>query len=75
MKRDWEDLYERNWPKDPDTGRDMDVHHVIPLADGGPDHVSNIVPMSHKDHIRLHKESGDSKRWQIGEVRYGNDKC
>jgi hypothetical protein len=63
LKRDWEAIYGKDWPTDANTGRDMEVHHVIPLADGGPDHVSNIVPVTREEHIGIHKESGDPSRW------------
>ncbi|CAN0605796.1 unnamed protein product, partial [Ectocarpus sp. 12 AP-2014] len=52
------------WPLDPDTGKNQDVSHEVPLADGGPDHISNVTPRSRKDHIRRHRENDDYKRWQ-----------
>lgn len=32
----------------------LETHHVVPLADGGPDHTSNVVAVCPKDHRRAH---------------------
>ncbi|WP_425406169.1 HNH endonuclease signature motif containing protein [Hwanghaeella sp.] len=61
--KEWEDLNGKKWPLDPETGLRQHVHHIVPLADGGIDHVSNIKPLPKSAHIRLHKENGDSRRW------------
>ena len=63
LKKDLEELHGKTWPIDPATGRDMEVHHVAPLADGGADHVSNIVPVTHEEHKMIHKEREDPSRW------------
>lgn len=42
---------------------EMDVSHEKALADGGADHVSNVQPRIREDHIRLHQEAGDFRRW------------
>jgi len=51
------------WPKDPETGRNYDVSHKTPLADGGTNEIENIEPLPRTDHIELHKQAGDFKRW------------
>ncbi|WP_181176335.1 hypothetical protein [Mesorhizobium sp. B2-3-5] len=63
LKREWEILYGREWPKDPKTGRDMELSHEKPLADEGLDHVSNVWPRTKEDHVRRHKEAKDFPRW------------
>jgi hypothetical protein len=63
LKKQWEKLHGRSWPVDPQTGKQLIAHHKIALADGGPDHVSNIEPISHAEHIELHRE--DFRRWAM----------
>jgi len=61
--KDWEAFYKKKWPLDPETGHRQHVHHIIPIADGGPDHFSNIEPMTRRLHIERHRENGDNSRW------------
>jgi hypothetical protein len=63
LRRAWERLWGRRWPKDPETGRNQDAHHRQPRADGGTDDPENIDPLPHKDHVEHHKNRGDFKRW------------
>jgi hypothetical protein len=48
--------------KTPD-GRNHDVEHIKPLADGGTNDVGNIRPMEHGDHVAHHSGNGDYRRW------------
>ncbi|WP_369410720.1 RHS repeat-associated core domain-containing protein [Erythrobacter ani] len=63
LRKQWEKLHGKKWPKDPDTGFNQDVHHKKPLADGGSDDAKNVEPKTRKDHTNHHRRRGDFRRW------------
>jgi hypothetical protein len=63
LRAEWEAASNKPWPKDPVTGGNQDVSHIKPKADGGSNTLDNIEPMPHGDHMQMHIENGDFKRW------------
>jgi hypothetical protein len=63
LRREWAKKSGQDWPLDPKTGRNQDVAHYRARADGGPDHVDNIRPMPHDEHMAEHMANGDQARW------------
>jgi RHS repeat-associated protein len=63
LRRAWEAEHGEKWPKDPVTGRNQDLHHDKPLADGGTNKVENVRPMTRADHTEHHRQAGDFRRW------------
>lgn len=62
IRKEYEERTGKPWPKD-SKGKNKDVHHKKPKADGGSDNLRNIEPRSRTEHLKLHKDRGDFQRW------------
>jgi hypothetical protein len=60
-----EEYWGRTWPRDPDTGANLDACHIKALADGGSNCACKIKPMTRADHIAEHVANGDFVRWAL----------
>lgn len=69
LRRAWQEANGKPWPKDPSTGRNQDVSHKTPLADGGDNSVGNIEPKLRSEHVEMHSANGDFVRWGARGVR------
>ncbi len=49
-------------PIGPD-GKPMELHHKVPLSEGGTNDFDNLQPMTHTEHRKLHRDAGDYGRW------------
>jgi RHS repeat-associated protein len=64
MRRAWEKLHNKVWPKNPMTekirpGGNQDGHHINPVSKGGhKTDPANITPMTPSDHIKHHQTHG-----------------
>jgi hypothetical protein len=64
MRKAWEKLHERAWPKNPMTekirpGGNQDGHHIKPVIKGGhPTDPRNITPLTPSEHMNWHKING-----------------
>jgi hypothetical protein len=63
LRGEWQRKWGQAWPRDPDTGRNYDVAHIVAKADGGADHVDNIRPLHPDAHRAEHMANGDYERW------------
>jgi hypothetical protein len=54
IKKEWERIHERPWPKDKD-GRAYDAHHITEIQYGGSNDVTNIFPVPEGDHTNIHR--------------------
>ena len=70
LRKEWEEANGQPWPKDTNNPtRNQDVSHKKPLADGGTNHIDNIEPCPHKDHVQHHIDNGDFVRWGKRAIR------
>jgi hypothetical protein len=63
LRRMWERVTGKSWPKDNATGKNQDVSHKQAVADQGSNSVNNIEPLPHGEHMSMHKNKGDFRRW------------
>jgi RHS repeat-associated protein len=61
IRKDWENEYGYEWPKDPQTGKPMIGHHKKPVSEGGGHEPGNILPVTPGVHKEIHKD--DWAKW------------
>ena len=55
-KRKIADIFKEAQRLTKETGKQWDVHHIIPLEENGLEHQDNMIPMLHTDHVKWHSE-------------------
>jgi RHS repeat-associated protein len=72
----WEKATGEKVPYDEKLGRNYDMEHVKPVADGGdPKDPANLRPIRNDIHVAKHKENGDYKRWGARSRQEAIRKC
>lgn len=41
----------------------MEVHHKVPLSEGGTNSFDKLQPVTHDEHVGIHKDAGDYSKW------------
>lgn len=56
------DGHQCKWPGGCSATTNLEVHHLISVAEGGGDDLSNLITLCHHHHVMATKGSGDRRR-------------
>lgn len=53
----------------------VDIHHIIPIKEGGTDDIENLLPITRNNHISIHMKGNENALVDISDRRCSDPEC